>query len=95
MRSLTGLGCADKDAHTGKEWDDIRLACYRAARDFPQLLEVLELDLGIESKDILYLNQLGIEKSDVIGPWLFSENVQGLMDEYELKEMVLLERLHP
>jgi oxygen-independent coproporphyrinogen III oxidase len=43
------------------------------------------LNLGMEDGEVLRLNGDGIEKSDVIGSWLFSEKVQNLMDEYELK----------
>lgn len=53
--------------------------------DFPELRELLTLNLGMEDGDILRLTEAGVEFSDVIGAWLFSERVLGLMDGYEVK----------
>ena len=33
----------------------------------------------------LRLNDLGMERSDLLGPWLYSPDVQGLSEEYELE----------
>ncbi|MBW4605076.1 MAG: STM4012 family radical SAM protein [Calothrix sp. FI2-JRJ7] len=53
--------------------------------DFPELCELKQLNLGMEDGEILRLTEAGIELSDVIGAWLFSEKVLELMDGYELK----------
>ncbi|MBN3898227.1 MAG: STM4012 family radical SAM protein [Nostoc sp. NOS(2021)] len=53
--------------------------------DFPEFSELIALNLAIKDEDILQLTEFGIERSDTIGAWLFSEKVQELMDGYELK----------
>ncbi|WP_427162445.1 STM4012 family radical SAM protein [Aliinostoc sp. HNIBRCY26] len=53
--------------------------------DFPELAELLSLNLAIKDEDSLHLTEFGIERSDTIGAWLFSEKVQELMQGYELK----------
>jgi oxygen-independent coproporphyrinogen-3 oxidase len=53
--------------------------------DFSQISELLALNLAIKDEDILQLTEFGIERSDTIGAWLFSEKVQKLMQDYELK----------
>ena len=53
--------------------------------DFPELSELFDLDLVVEDKGILRLTQIGVEYSDAIGEWLFSEKVRELMQAYELK----------
>ncbi|AVH71460.1 STM4012 family radical SAM protein [Nostoc sp. 'Lobaria pulmonaria (5183) cyanobiont'] len=53
--------------------------------DFPEFSELLALNLAIKDEDILQLTEFGIERSDTIGAWLFSEKVQELMQGYELK----------
>ncbi|MEH2176952.1 STM4012 family radical SAM protein [Nostoc sp.] len=53
--------------------------------DFPEFSEMLALNLAIKDEDILQLTEFGIERSDTIGAWLFSEKVQELMQDYELK----------
>lgn len=53
--------------------------------DFPELRELKQLNLGMEDGEILRLTEAGVELSDVIGAWLFSERVLELMDGYELK----------
>ena len=57
----------------------------RALDDLPQLLELAELGLAIERDGVLRLNAAGIERSDTIGPWLYSPAVRRLADEYELR----------
>jgi oxygen-independent coproporphyrinogen-3 oxidase len=52
---------------------------------FPELSQLLSLNLATQVKQILRLTEVGIEKSDVIGAWLFSEKVNQLMQSYELK----------
>ncbi|MEH2136354.1 STM4012 family radical SAM protein [Nostoc sp.] len=53
--------------------------------DFPEFSELLAFNLAIKDEDILQLTEFGIERSDIIGTWLFSEKVQELMQDYELK----------
>jgi oxygen-independent coproporphyrinogen III oxidase len=53
-----------------------------ALADFPQLHDLLTLELAEQSGDKLLLNPLGIEVSDTIGVWLYSPQVQELMEDY-------------
>ncbi len=50
--------------------------------DFPQLHDLLTLELAEQMGDRLVLNPLGIEVSDTIGVWLYSPQVQELMEGY-------------
>ena len=52
---------------------------------FPELSQLLSLNLATQEKQILRLTEVGIEKSDVIGAWLFSDKVNQLMQSYDLK----------
>jgi oxygen-independent coproporphyrinogen-3 oxidase len=53
--------------------------------DFAELLEMEQRGLTERSADHLRLTVTGLERSDVIGPWLFSSRVVGLMSEYECR----------
>lgn len=54
--------------------------------DFTQLNELYEMDLVSKGNNkILQLNKKGLELSDVIGPWLYSNEVTEEMRKYELK----------
>ena len=53
--------------------------------DFPELGELCELGLVIESTDKITLTDAGIERSDAIGPWLFSTAMLERMEAYELR----------
>lgn len=117
VRPLTGMG------KSTKEWDDIRLECYREGRsllisqgytqvsmrmfqrplakeglnlaayhrhfateaflDFPELAELLRLGLADRDNQTLRFTEIGMERSDTIGPWLFSEQVGQLMQTYQ------------
>lgn len=48
----------------------------------PQLSELVQQGLAINTHDSLRLTDLGMERSDVIGPWLYSERVQTLMQSF-------------
>ncbi|BAU15478.1 coproporphyrinogen III oxidase [Leptolyngbya sp. NIES-3755] len=50
--------------------------------DFPQLTELIEL--GLVNND-WKLTELGLERSDTFGSWLFSESVRSKMSTYSLK----------
>ena len=52
--------------------------------DFAELSELEQFGLAERTADHLRLTAAGLELSDVIGPWLYSNRVVGLMDEYEL-----------
>ncbi len=53
--------------------------------DFPELSQLFALNLAIAHEQTFTLTETGIEKSDVIGAWLFSDRVNQLMQAYELK----------
>ncbi|MBD0346108.1 MAG: STM4012 family radical SAM protein [Coleofasciculus sp. Co-bin14] len=53
--------------------------------DNPELSELLPLNLAKLEHQTLRLTQAGVERSDTIGSWLFSDNVRQLMQTYELK----------
>lgn len=57
-----------------------------AFTDFPQLLELVELKLAyIHEEDRLLLTPAGLERSDTIGPALYSQSIQELMHQFELR----------
>lgn len=51
--------------------------------EMPQLIELERLGFLEISADRLQLTAAGLERSDAIGPWLFSERVRRLMETYE------------
>ncbi len=51
--------------------------------DFPLLAELESLDLAERTGDYLRLTPAGVERSDAIGPALYSTDVRTLMGEYE------------
>jgi oxygen-independent coproporphyrinogen III oxidase len=53
--------------------------------DLPQLLELMPLGLATRNENVLKLTALGLERSDAIGPWLYSSHAQHLMQGYQLK----------
>ncbi|KAF3884885.1 MULTISPECIES: STM4012 family radical SAM protein [Nostocales] len=53
--------------------------------DFPELSQLFSLNLATQNEQILHLTEVGIERSDTIGAWLFSQRVQQLMQSYNLK----------
>jgi oxygen-independent coproporphyrinogen III oxidase len=52
--------------------------------DLPQLGELIHTRLAVVNDALLTLTETGIERSDTIGPWLYSDDVRDLMGEYEL-----------
>jgi oxygen-independent coproporphyrinogen-3 oxidase len=50
--------------------------------DLPELAELPPLGLARRDPERLRLTEAGIERSDVLGPWLYSEAVRNLMGEY-------------
>ncbi|MEA5567253.1 STM4012 family radical SAM protein [Anabaena sp. UHCC 0399] len=53
--------------------------------DYPELKQLIDLQFATQPEHILHLTEKGIEHSDTIGAWLFSEQVNQLMQTYNLK----------
>lgn len=54
--------------------------------DFPQLNALLEDELAITENDqIMHLSSEGIDYSDAIGPWLYSDDIKERIQNFELK----------
>ncbi|GGQ94168.1 STM4012 family radical SAM protein [Deinococcus ruber] len=51
--------------------------------DHPELLELVTLNLAQQRGDLLTLTDAGFERSDAIGPWLYSGAVQHRTQAYE------------
>ncbi|MCK8496671.1 STM4012 family radical SAM protein [Myxococcus fulvus] len=68
--------------------EGVDLAAYRARfgaevlEDFPELLELEAHGLGLRDATGLRLTAAGVERSDLIGPWLHSDGVRALSSEY-------------
>ena len=52
---------------------------------FPQLTALVDRGLARRDEGVLRLTPDGMERSDVIGPWLYSDHVTARMQEYELE----------
>lgn len=52
--------------------------------DFPELAELERHELGELYADTVTLTAAGLERSDAIGPWFYSNRVRELMKEFEL-----------
>lgn len=52
---------------------------------FSELNALNEAGLTKTSREIICLTQLGLERSDAIGPWLYSQPVQSLMKDFDLQ----------
>jgi oxygen-independent coproporphyrinogen-3 oxidase len=50
--------------------------------DLPEIVELVDLGLVTQSSESIVLTDAGLERSDAIGPWLYSQNVKTLMDDY-------------
>ncbi|HEU4328608.1 MAG TPA: STM4012 family radical SAM protein [Roseiflexaceae bacterium] len=53
--------------------------------DLPALAELPGLGLAERAGDVLRLTNAGLERSDAIGPWLYTTEVGTLMEAYELR----------
>jgi oxygen-independent coproporphyrinogen-3 oxidase len=53
--------------------------------DFPELIQLIEGRLAQKSNSVMRLTPQGLEWSDAIGPWLFSDEVQRRSTEFDLK----------
>ncbi len=56
-----------------------------AFADFPRLEELFALGLAELSADHLVLNTRGLELSDCVGPWLYSDRVHRRSGEYVVR----------
>ncbi|MCP3102347.1 STM4012 family radical SAM protein [Myxococcus sp. K15C18031901] len=56
--------------------------CTEVLEDFPQLSELESRGLARREGEVLRLTDAGVERSDLIGPWLHSEPVHALSQEY-------------
>jgi oxygen-independent coproporphyrinogen-3 oxidase len=71
--------------------EGLDLAAYRAhfhqdaMEDFPQLNELLVCGAATREASQLRLTLLGLEWSDVIGPWLYSDSVKAAITAFELR----------
>jgi oxygen-independent coproporphyrinogen-3 oxidase len=71
--------------------EGLDLAAYRARfgsealHDFPALGELETHALAVPRDGRLVLTEAGLERSDTIGPWLFSERVATLMESWEAR----------
>ncbi len=54
-------------------------------KDFPQLTRLIELDLARKEKGLLELTPYGLAYTDCIGPWLYSDKVKQLIQDYKLR----------
>ena len=55
-----------------------------AEDDFPELAELVDHQLAENSSEKMTLTDAGFERSDTIGPWLFSTEMVTKMESYEL-----------
>ncbi|WP_406695654.1 STM4012 family radical SAM protein [Singulisphaera sp. Ch08] len=68
--------------------DGLRFAAYTrrfgtdASDDFPELEDCCRLGLAASSQGGLALTDPGLERSDAIGPWLYSREVRARMEDY-------------
>jgi oxygen-independent coproporphyrinogen-3 oxidase len=71
--------------------DGLALDAYRrlfgedALGSVPELGELLERGLAVCADGQLRLTEAGLERSDMLGPWLYSTKVHQLMKAYELR----------
>ncbi len=56
-----------------------------ALQDVPELDDLLHHGMATLDSTWLRLTAAGLERSDTIGPWLYSERVQRLIEEYHLQ----------
>ena len=53
--------------------------------DLPMLHDLIALGLAVQAHDTLHLTEAGVERSDTIGPWLYSPVVRASMEECVLR----------
>jgi oxygen-independent coproporphyrinogen-3 oxidase len=57
----------------------------RALVDLPELAELALRGLAVRSPETLTLTEAGLERSDMIGPWLYSARMRQRMEGFELR----------
>lgn len=71
--------------------DGLDIAAYRARfssspqSDLPELAELLALELASLREGVLRLNERGLERSDVIGPWLYSDRMRASSEAFVVR----------
>lgn len=71
--------------------DGLELAAYESRfgtsvfEHLPQLGELIDTGLACHDEQTLALTSAGLERSDAVGPWLYSPRVCDLMSEFELQ----------
>jgi oxygen-independent coproporphyrinogen-3 oxidase len=78
LQSLLQKTGIDLDAYRSRFGAD-------ACADIPELSELEPHGLAQRTPDRLCLTDKGLERSDAIGPWLYSRRVTELMQAYELR----------
>lgn len=78
IQSLLQVSGLDLDFYRARFQSDV-------FQDLAQLLELMPLEMATRNGNILKLTALGLERSDAIGPWLYSSHAQQLMQGYELR----------
>src|SRR5262249_29808142 len=53
----------------------------RVFDDLPELADLEELGLVARTEDRLFLTEAALERSDAMGPWLYSDQVERLMED--------------
>jgi oxygen-independent coproporphyrinogen-3 oxidase len=53
--------------------------------DMPELLQLMSTGLAEDTGATINLTEAGLERSDAVGPWLFTRQVKALMGQYEAK----------
>jgi oxygen-independent coproporphyrinogen-3 oxidase len=56
-----------------------------AAADFEEIGALIELGLARADGGVVRLTERGMERSDAIGPWLYSPSVRSRMEGFELR----------
>lgn len=74
LLQVTGLQRSDYSRRFGRD----------VLEDLPEMRMLPEYGLGDIDSDSVRLTRAGLERSDAIGPWLYSERVRVLMQEYDL-----------
>ena len=71
--------------------DRLHFATYRerfgtdALADLPCLAELLATNTAVRTGGVMRLTPFGVERSDTIGPWLYSDDVRAKMRAFALR----------
>lgn len=78
LKSLLEMGGVSLQAYRTRFKSDL-------FSDLPQLTDLITSGMAVVTDDLLTLTTEGTERSDAIGPWLYSRQVQELMERYTLQ----------